>query len=181
MKPVNRNFISVIRRYKLSLILNILGLSVAFAAFMVIMIQVNYDLSFDKCHKDYDKIFRMEILVPNISSERVPIISRPLVDIFAGLSPQIVACALVNGWGSDVLFYVENEGNDGERVLFKESAISVTPEYTDVFTFDIVEGDRDALKTPGNVLIPLSLSRKLFGNERAIGRQFVYDWGSQTV
>ena len=181
MNPILKNFLSVIRRFKMAVVLNILGLSVAFAAFMVIMIQLNYDFGFDKFHKDNDKIFRVEILVPNISSERVPIISRPLVDIFAGSSPQIVACALVNGWGSDASFYVENEGTDGERVLFKESAISVTPEYTDVFTFDIVEGDRDALKMPGNVLIPLSLSHKLFGNERAIGRQLVYDWGSQTV
>jgi len=181
MKPIILNFLSVIRRFKLATILNVLGLSVAFAAFMVIMIQLNYDVNFDKCHKDYDKIFRMELLVPNISTERVPIISRPLVDIFAGSSPQIVACALVNGWGSETSFHVENEGNEGEIVVFKESAISVTPEYTDVFTFDIVEGDRDALKTPDNILIPLSLSRKLFGNEPAVGRRLVYDSGSKTV
>ena len=181
MKPIIRNFLSVIRRFKMAVALNILGLSVAFAAFMVIMIQLNYDFGFDKFHKDYDKIFRMEILVPQISSERVPIISRPLVDIFVGASPQIVACALINMVGSEAIFYVENEDDDRTETLLKENAISVTPEYTDVFTFDFVEGDKDALKTPGNVLIPLSLSRKLFGNDPAIGKQLVYDWGSQTV
>jgi len=41
MKAILRNFISVARRYKLTATLNILGLSVAFAAFMVIMIQLD--------------------------------------------------------------------------------------------------------------------------------------------
>ena len=42
MKAILRNLISVFRRYKLAATLNILGLSVAFAAFMVIMIQLDY-------------------------------------------------------------------------------------------------------------------------------------------
>ena len=43
MKPIIKNFLSVIRRFKMAVALNILGLSVAFAAFMIIMIQLNYD------------------------------------------------------------------------------------------------------------------------------------------
>ena len=62
MKFILRNILSVIRRFKLATTLNILGLSVAFAAFMVIMIQLDYDLSFGKFHKDYDKIFRVEVV-----------------------------------------------------------------------------------------------------------------------
>jgi len=34
-----------------------------------------------------------------------------------------------------------------------------------------VEGEKDALKSPGKMLIPLSLSRKLFGKESAIDKQ----------
>ena len=37
MKPIIRNLVSVARRFKLAATLNILGLSVAFAAFMVII------------------------------------------------------------------------------------------------------------------------------------------------
>ena len=43
MNPIIKNLISVARRFKLAAILNILGLSVAFAAFMVIMMQLDYD------------------------------------------------------------------------------------------------------------------------------------------
>ena len=70
MLPILRNFLSVIRRYRLATALNILGLSVAFAAFMVMMIQVNYDRGFDKCHADYDKIYRLELTMFSESDGR---------------------------------------------------------------------------------------------------------------
>ena len=179
MKAIIRNLISVARRFKLAASLNMLGLSVAFAAFMVIMIQLDYDTGFDKCHKDYDKIFRMEIAMPQLSSGRVAIVSRPLAERFFESSPSIVAGAIIEAIGTaDDFFHVEK---DGVRNFYKEKSERVSPEFTDVFIFDFVEGAADALKSPNTVLIPLSLARKLFGNESAVGQQFVYSWGNQTV
>lgn len=54
MKTIIRNFFNVLRRFKMATVLNILGLSVAFAAFMVIMMQVDYDRTFDRFHDDAD-------------------------------------------------------------------------------------------------------------------------------
>ena len=180
MAPIFRNFISVVRRYKMAVVLNILGLSVAFAAFMVIMIQLNYDFGFDKFHKDYDKIFRLE-MAPK-SSTPYAVISRPLAERFFESSPAIVAGAITNPlgnlWGGDPFFHVET---NGVRKSFKEKALQVSPELTDVFTFDIVEGAADALKTPGHVMIPLSMARKFFGNESAVGQQLFYESDNQTV
>ena len=176
MKPILRNLLSVVRRFKLAMTLNILGLSVAFAAFMVIMIQLNYDYGFDKFHKDYDKIFRLEF-TQQTSTQSV--ICRPLAERFFESSPHIVAGAISNPWGGRALFHVENEGTLN---FFEENTITVTPEFTDVFTFDFVEGFEDALTKPDNILIPLSLSRKLFGRESAIGKQLVFSSrASQTV
>ena len=165
MNPVLRNLLSVARRFKLAATLNILGLSVAFAAFMIIMIQLDYDYGFDKFHKGYDKIFRVEF---SNKTTTQAVISRPLAEQFFESSPHIVAGAISNPWGWEVSFYVEN---NGERNFFKEKGIGVSPEFTDVFTFDFVEGEKDALKSPGKMLIPLSLSRKLFGKESAIDKQ----------
>ena len=41
MKTIIRNLLSVLRRFKMATLLNVLGLSIAFAAFMVIMMQVD--------------------------------------------------------------------------------------------------------------------------------------------
>jgi len=167
MKPIIRNFLSVIRRFKMAVALNILGLSVAFAAFMVIMIQLNYDLSFDKFHKDYDKIFRVELSQPTHMSVYV---SRPIAERFFESSPHILAGVLLNPDMENVVFHVEKEN---ERNSFEEKVEAIAPDFSDVFTFDFVEGSDDALKTPENAIIPLSLSRKFFGNESAIGKQLI--------
>ena len=180
MKPIIRNFISIIRRYQLALALNVLGLSVAFAAFMIIMIQLHFDFSFDKFHKDYDKIFRVEIAFPAIGTNaRIPMLSRPLAERFFESSPHIVAGTVINPFVGDAFFHVETEG---ARNFFTERSIVVTPEFFDVFTFDFVEGSTNVHIAPGNVFIPLSLSRKIFGSESALGKQIVHgSWGTQTI
>ena len=51
MKTIIRNFLSVLRRFKMATALNVAGLAVAFAAFIVILIQINFERTFDRCHK----------------------------------------------------------------------------------------------------------------------------------
>lgn len=43
MKTIIRNFLSVLRRFKMATALNVAGLAVAFAAFIVILIQINFE------------------------------------------------------------------------------------------------------------------------------------------
>jgi putative ABC transport system permease protein len=176
MYAIFRNLISVVCRFKLAAALNVLGLSVAFAAFMIIMVQVDYDYSFDKCHKDYKKIFRVEW---TLNSTTQTLLSRPLAELFIASSPQIVVGALTNFREEETYFHIENED---ERHYFKENSLIVTPEFFDVFTFDFVEGAKEHRLSPGQVFIPLSLSRKMFGSEPAVGKQLIHSsWGRQTV
>ena len=165
--------------------LNVLGLSVAFAAFMVIMIQLKYDYGFDKFHKDYDKIFRLEVSIPQVTNGKIAFCSRPMAERLFVSSPYIVAGSISKmsmsaTEGSENDFYVES--NDGARNFFKEKTVAVSPEFFDVFSFDFVEGSNDVYIAQGNVFIPLSMARKLFGNEPAVGKQIVHsNWGVQTV
>ena len=185
MNPIIRNFLSVIRRFKMAVALNILGISVAFAAFMAIMIQLKYDLGYDQCHQDADKIFRLELFVPQLSPTKVPLTPRPFAERFFESSPHIVAGAVTmhtvfSMMDGDAYFHVETEGV--ARNYFKEKAVMVSPEFFDVFTFDFVEGSTDEHIAPDHVFIPLSMARKIFGNESAVGKQMIFDEGeNQTV
>mgnify|MGYP001159041387 FL=1 len=58
MKTILRNLLSVLRRFKMAMLLNVLGLSIAFAAFILIMMQVEYDRNFDRGYTDTESIFR---------------------------------------------------------------------------------------------------------------------------
>ena len=175
MKAILRNLISVARRFKLAAMLNILGLSVAFAAFMVIMIQLDYDYGFDRFHKDSDRIYRLEI---NWGTYWQAIINRPFAERFFESSPSIVAGAIRDSKMMQSFFHVES---DDTQTFYEENTLSVTPAYFDVFTFDFIEGSKEAFQIPETVIIPLSLACKLFGNEPAVGQQLFYSEGSRTV
>ena len=50
MKTILRNLLSVLRRFKMATLLNVLGLSVAFSAFILIMIHILYaSVKIDVC------------------------------------------------------------------------------------------------------------------------------------
>ncbi|WP_102408620.1 ABC transporter permease [Parabacteroides bouchesdurhonensis] len=165
MKTILRNFISVLRRFKMAAILNVLGLSIAFAAFMVIMMQWDYDQTFDRSDKHADTIYRVD----SYSEERgqLAIISRPVADIFIQSSPHIIAGALTDSWVGKLFFYVDENGS---RNNFQESSRRIYPEMTKVFDFRMLEGDIDALKDPEKVLLPQSIAKKVFGNQSATGK-----------
>ena len=55
-----KEFFKNLGRYKLSSVLNILGLGIAFAAAYAILVQVNYDLSYNRSLKDAERVFRLE-------------------------------------------------------------------------------------------------------------------------
>jgi putative ABC transport system permease protein len=166
MKIIIRNFLSVLRRYKLATILNVLGLSVAFAAFMVIMMQVDYDRNFDRFHKNADRIFRIE----SYDSERgfLSILCRPYAEAFFRSSPYIEAGTITNRFGEGSFFF--STESRGEKHFFQENTIVVTPSFVDVFAFDMLEGNEHALDEPEKVLIPQSMAYKLFGIESAVNK-----------
>ena len=167
MKTILRNFIGVLRRFKMATLLNVLGLSIAFAAFMVIMMQVNYDHTFDSCQPEADAIYRMDM---DFQGESGAVISRPFARGFTESSPHIKAGMIMASWSSELFYSVEC---NGEKQNFQDPFVSASPEITHVFHFDMLEGDETALDQPGTAIIPESIARRLFGNESALGKQLM--------
>ncbi|MDR2533957.1 MAG: ABC transporter permease [Tannerellaceae bacterium] len=168
MKTIIRNFLSILRRYKISMLLNVAGLAAAFAVFIVIMMQVDYDRNFDKCHRDADRIFRLEV---NFQGEWSNSICRPFGEGLIASSPHIAAGAMADeidlGSGSADLTY---NGPDG-RQTWREKIVEVTSGYADVFTFNMVEGNAAALAEPSSILISQTAARRFFGEGEAVGKQ----------
>ena len=168
MKTILRNFFSVLRRFKAASVLNVLGLSIAFVAFMLIMMQVNYDYTFDCSHRNADAIFRVDIVHGSKGSQAI--ICRPFARAFTESSPHIKGGCLLNAWVGSPFFYVEQ---NGQRRGYRENAWEVTPGLLDVIHFDMLEGTAQALDEPGSVILPESMAKKIFGNETAVGKQLI--------
>ena len=72
MKTIIRNFINVLIRFKVATFLNVAGLAVAFAAFIVILIQINFERTFDRCHPTSGRIFRVDLTIPGTFGTILP-------------------------------------------------------------------------------------------------------------
>lgn len=164
MKTIIRNFLSVLRRFKMATALNVAGLAVAFAAFIVILIQVNYERNFDHCHPTAERVFRVELTEPGTFSTILP---RAFIEAVLQSSPHIEAGSLINPYIPPIYFSVME---NGEKVGFRERIETCHPALVKVFDFPILEGSPDCLSEPDKVLIPESLARKMFGSQSAVGK-----------
>ena len=164
MKTILRNFLSVLRRFKMATLLNVAGLAVAFAAFIVILIQVNYERSFDRCHPTADRVYRLELTQTGTFGLILP---RAFVESVIQSSPHIEAGSLIYPYNPAVYFSVVK---NGQKIGYRELVQTCHPDIARVFDFPIIEGDRDCLNDPEKVILPESIARKMFGNQPAVGK-----------
>lgn len=164
MKTILRNFLSVLRRFKMATFLNVAGLAVAFAAFMVILIQVDYERSFDRCHPTADRVYRLELTQGGVFGLILP---RAFIETVLQSSPHIEAGSLIYPYNPAIYFSVVQ---NGEKIGYRELVQTCHPEITLVFDFPIIEGDIDCLKEPDKLILPESIARKIFGDEPAVGK-----------
>ena len=166
MKAILRNFITVLARFKMASTLNIIGLSVAFAAFMIIMSQVRYETGFDKFHSKTGQIYRVEISWDSTSFQ--VFMPRPMINVARDASPSVEYGSYVDEYAF-MNAYISVE-RDGSYTGFQETAMRVYPDFVHIFDFDLTEGQLSAFSEPNAVVIPESIAERFFGGEPALGR-----------
>lgn len=162
MKTILRNFLTTLRRFRLASSLNILGLSVAFAAFILILMQVRYEVSFDRFHQNADRIYRAEL---NITEGVLPIVPMPMGEEFGSMSAAIEDYVLIRPPFTDSYITVERNGS---KTGFVQPVPRAEASFGRIFSLPMVEGDADALKEPTKVLLPASLAQTFFGQRTGV-------------
>lgn len=149
-------------------ILNVIGLSVAFAAFIIILIQVNFDLNYNKCIRDHGKVFRVEGAFDLSSPERYSQnFSRPLVRIFGSSSPDIESFGEFNYRGGTKIL----KRADLEDTPFLSIEVAALVKSTiPALGIEIVAGDTSTFDNSSNILISQSSAKAFFADESPLGK-----------
>ena len=139
-------------------------MSVAFAAAMILMVQVKWDSTYDKNFEGHEKVFRME---NNWMDDGLFYtgISRPIIELIRTVSPNLEAVGTLKEGGQQV-FYKEGD---------KESAITIPYAQIDssmlsVFPFEWVEGSAKEFTTRGTAILNEAFAQMIFGEESAVGK-----------
>lgn len=168
MNTIFRNFLTTLKRFKLATSLNVIGLSVAYTAFLVIIMQVNFEYSFDKQYADSDRIYRVNSKNKNFEGG---IVSKGAYEVLEKASPAIEDATFVEmNWGMPTYMIIEK---NGQQVGYNEVTDKAWDTFPKFFNLKLVDGDFEKFKEPNALIIPKSIAIKLFGDPFVAGRKIM--------
>ena len=160
MKIALRNFLTTLRRYKASSLLNIIGLTLAFTACYIILVQVRWEMTYNRTLRDSERIYLIETTDWYEPGAWQSWINRPLSERLISSTSAIEAggCSW-SGFGPTVVLR-ENASKMGyDRFNTYSGFISLS--LLDVFDFQPVAGDVHDLKRAQSVIISRSTAEQL--------------------
>lgn len=170
MKLMIRNLLYLFKRFKTAVVLNLFGLTIAFAAFLLIVMQVDYEMNYDAMHSKSGRTFRLEANHGEFEHNAIHCLM--FSDAFVNSSAHITDYSYrYPFYGGERYCQIDEVDDQGEAKVFKENFQLCLPNISDVFDFHMKEGSVKCLSIPGSVLIPESVAKRLFDKQSAIGKR----------
>ena len=122
-------------------ILNVLGMAVAFAAFYIILVQVDYDLNFNKGIKDSEKVFVLSVDSQGEAKYNSLYYCRPLAEKLMQSSPNIEFGGVINLTNTaQESFWIDR---NGEKEVLNLNCTDFSGSALKAVGFEGVEGSLD--------------------------------------
>jgi putative ABC transport system permease protein len=171
-----RNYLLVtlrnLYRNRLSSIVNILGLSIGMAAFVLIIQYVRFELSYDDFHEKADRVFRLQ---------------QDRYDQGELTTQWAAGCAAVGQALYENFDEVQNftrfqkfRGvmSRGDRSFREDEIYIADTSFFDMFSFRLLRGDPHAsLAEPNQMVLSESTARKYFGDKDPVGESMLFNGG----
>jgi putative ABC transport system permease protein len=164
-----------IKRHKLFSFINIAGLAVGMACFILIMLWVQDEQSYDKFHANKDRLYLVTIIHPNdITDPNVPY---ALVPIMANEFPEIRDYTRIYELGALSTCSFGYRPANGSSIMFYEDKVNlVDPCFFTMFSFPFKYGDpKAALQAPNSLVISEKIAFKYFGQKNPLGEKLTFN------
>jgi len=156
-----------VKRHKGYSFINIAGLAIGMTCCILILLYIQYELSYDKFHEDAHDIYRIAFKIPDridMNASSFGLLAPALVQDF----PEVQSAARIRKLQSTVFY--KNHAFTEKNFFLADS------QFFDVFTFPMISGDPEkALSQPFSVLITQEMTEKYFGDEDPIGKTLLVD------
>lgn len=166
---MNRIGNKVLRRFNGLVILNMAGLAMGLASVIFIAIWVSHELSYDRFFNNAARIYRVESLIdfsgdPVVWTITPAPAAKSILDDFPEVEHAVV---LQKGYNRAV--------KAGDNLFTAENLYFTDHAYFDVFSAEVITGDRSRLLTgPDEIVISRSVANLLFGNSDPVGRSVLF-------
>jgi putative ABC transport system permease protein len=152
------------------LFVNVIGLSVAVACCFLLIFWVKFELSYEDCYPDADRIYRVINVEPRDGDEhRSAYMRPPVIDEMKEVFPQIEAATIVR---TEILPYVR-EGEDAkDGVLLNQ--MTTDEDFLKTFAFVYLEGSPANVANEKGYIMTKDAAQKMFGNESPVGQKISF-------
>ncbi|MCU0467927.1 MAG: ABC transporter permease [Arcicella sp.] len=170
-----RNYLKIayrtLLRYKAYTTLNVLGLTLGLTCAILIYMMVSFHLSFDRYHKNADRVVRIVSYFNTPDGEfYTPGVPAPLGDAARAEIAPLEKVAMVYNEGSVTLALMEN-GVPTKK--FKEDnggMFFVEPDLFSILDLKVLKGNVQDLKKPNMVFLTEKTAKKYYGDTDPIGK-----------
>ena len=165
-----RNYLSVAIRnlvkHKFYSLINILGLSVGLTCFLMISLFVTDELSYDKFHRNADRIYRMDFSGNLNGSEFITaLMSAPAAQTMVEEFPEVEDAVRLRSTGNWLI-----KQKEGENTFSIEDVVFADRNFFEFFDYKLIYGDMaTCLERPNTLVLSLSEAKKLFGELDPVG------------
>jgi len=153
-------------KHKAFSFINIAGVAIGLACFLLLSLYVKDELSYDRHHANADRIYRLSrtfISDDGTESLRLGQAAPPFGPLVKQDFPQVEEVVRLLRMGALMRY--------GDKVFDEEDLFVAEPSIFRVFTFNVLQGNpASALENPFSVMFSKQMAEKYFGNENPVGK-----------
>jgi putative ABC transport system permease protein len=153
-------------KYKTYSAINIIGLAIGITSALLILFYIQFQFSFDKLHKDGDRIYRLSIIsnrAGNVEGES-PVFVPPVGPDMKGELPDVENYTRFSTLRTLYFYY-------GDKYFKINNASYADSTFFSMFSFKMKEGKpSDVLNEPYKLVLTESTAQTIFGKDNPIGK-----------
>lgn len=145
-------------------LVNIGGLAISLTSFLIILLYLNYELSYDQWDPSLQQVYRVsQQSSGNYANNPAP---APLAPLLQQHMPEITAYTRIQPSGGYELLI-----SYGTKKLYQKDVVMADSGFLQVFPYRLLAGNAaTAFREPASALISTEVSHKLFGDADPIGK-----------
>ncbi|QRR01890.1 ABC transporter permease [Dyadobacter sandarakinus] len=153
-------------KHKAFSVINVTGVAMGLACFLLLALYVRDELSYDKFHTHADRIYRVSrTFLSNDGTESLKLghLAPPFGPLLRQDFPEVEQVLRMLETGGTVRYK--------EKVFVEEQMFAAEPNIFKVFSFNVIGGNpAQALENPFSIMFSRPMAEKYFGNENPVGK-----------
>ena len=149
--------------------INLAGLAIGIACFMLIALWVQDEFSYDRFHDNADRIVRIAQLDAENPGQGICRVGAPWGPELQATFPEVEHYVRFRFVGRPLV-------SIGEQRFYESEGLYADSTFFQVFTYTILQGDRNTpLDNPAGIVLTETLAKKYFGGDDPVGQTLTLD------